>query len=111
MSTEGLEVLVQEVMAAMTTLPCWRESLTDSGTCSRTFGSWTPTAAGLPPSCSQRFFVVGATAGMAPALVEAFGFIRQGRASQKDSPAWESTTLSCGRFGPASEGYTVAMSR
>src|SRR5580692_2862493 len=52
--TEGFEVLVQEVMAAITTLPCLSESLTLRETCSWTFGSSEPMAAGLPPSCSQR---------------------------------------------------------
>ena len=58
MRTEGFEVLVHEVMEAMTTLPCLSESFTDAGTCSWTFGSSTPTAAGLPPSCSQCSLVV-----------------------------------------------------
>ena len=34
MSTEGFEVLVHEVIAAITTLPCFSESFTEAETCS-----------------------------------------------------------------------------
>ncbi len=33
-STDGFDVFVHEVIAAMTTLPCFKESFTDAGTCS-----------------------------------------------------------------------------
>ena len=106
--TDGFEVLVQDVMAAMTTLPCFSESLTLCGTCSWTLGSSTPMAAGLPPSCSQRAELVAADPLVfAPVL----GFISEGRAFWKESAAWERITRSCGRLGPARLGSTVARSR
>src|SRR5438309_10638148 len=111
MSTEGFEVLVHDVMAAITTLPCLSEFCTEAGTCSCTLGSSTPTAAGLPPSCSQcSLVVVLLTAAAVVAAAAAFGLISEGSAFSNDSPACESTTRSCGRFGPASDGSTVARS-
>src|SRR6266576_3873492 len=107
MRTEGFDVLVHEVIAAMTTLPCLSESFTEAGTCSWTFGSSTPIAPGLPPSCSHRgpFAAAGAVV-----LAAAFGLIHEGNALGNDSPACERTTRSCGRFGRASDGSTLARS-
>ena len=74
--TDGFEVFVQEVIAAMTTAPC------PIVTCS--------------PSISK--------------LDGALGFrgVRRQRSSRKASRASERITRSCGRFGPASDGTTVA---
>src|SRR5688572_4959089 len=80
--TDGLEVLVQLVMAAMTTEP-WR-----------TLGS------------------AGAVAGAAaPGGVVGFlGLISEGRAVSNDFRAPDSGTRSCGRLGPATLGSTWARS-
>src|SRR5215471_4525119 len=81
-STEGFDVLVQEVIAAITTLP-WRNAFfTSGGTCSCTFGSSTPMAAGLPPSCSQCSLVVFLFAVIAGAgtLAADFGLNSDGNA-------------------------------
>src|SRR5882724_10728738 len=78
-STDGFDVFVQLVMAAMTTLPC------------------------------RRFLAYPlelAVAGLVPLL----GLINDGKAFRNDSPAWESTTRSCGRLGPARLDSTVARS-
>src|SRR5580698_9814969 len=107
-STEGFEVFVQEVIAAITTLPCFKEFFTEAETCSCTFGSSTPIAAGLPPSASQRFSVPLFAAAAAAGLV--FGLISEGNALLNDSPACDNTTRSCGRFGPARLDSTVARS-
>ena len=86
-STEGFEVLVQEVIAAMTTLPCFSESFTRSGNMLMNLGSSTPTAAGLPPSCSQRSHCCSTEQWLVVAAVLAdFGLISEGRALLNDSP-------------------------
>src|SRR5271165_2279131 len=108
MRTEGFEVLVQLVMAAMTTLPCLREFLTEAVTCSWTLGSSTPTDVGLPPSASQRSLFITPEGG--PDLAAELGLMSEGRALLNDSPACERTTRSCGRLGPARLGSTVARS-
>ena len=41
----------------------------------------------------------------------AFAFINPGNAFSNDSPAFDNTTRSCGRFGPARLGSTVARSK
>src|SRR5580700_10771730 len=107
MRTEGFEVLVQEVIAAMTTLPCLIDFAEFAETCSITLGFSTPIAAGLPPSCSQRLEFTAAAGGFDPF----FGLIKEGRAVVKDSAALERRTRSCGRLGPARQGSTVERSR
>src|SRR5208282_5711045 len=97
--TDGFDVFVQLVIAAITTLPCC-SAWPFVETCSWTFGSSTPTAVGLPPSCSQRLTLNEASAGTATAAL-AFGLISEGNALANDSPAFDSTTRSCGRFGRA----------
>src|SRR5215475_1802062 len=81
-------------------------------------------AVGLPPSASHVFALLVAPAPLKPTsglngppaelpfpdADFAFGLIKEGNAFVKDSPACESTTRSCGRFGPASDGSTVARS-
>src|SRR5713226_3623408 len=102
--TDGFEVFVQLVIAAITTLPCFSADFTSGGTCSSTLGSSTPTAAGLPPSASQLL-------GTDDDATAAFAFINEGSARVNDSPAFESATRSCGRLGPARLGSTEARSR
>ncbi len=108
--TEGFEVLVQLVIAAITTLPSRKESFTEAGTCSSTRWFPEPTAEGLPPSCSHRPTWFTAPATVAAALAADFGLTSDGRAARNDSPACESATRSCGRFGPARLGSTVERS-
>src|SRR2546428_7613156 len=112
--TDGLEVFVQLVIAAMTTLPWLRADGTACGTCFSWRKSPTPMAVGLPPSCSHRprlLFarLAGAAAGV-DVLAADLGFINEGSACSKDSRALESGTRSCGRLGPARLGSTVARS-
>ncbi|MDT4859414.1 hypothetical protein FQZ97_939220 [compost metagenome] len=76
-STDGLEVLVQEVMAAMTTSPSPRSNFS--------------------PSTATR----GASVGREKTSP---------RAVAKAGAATVSSTRSCGRLGPASDGTTVEMS-
>src|SRR5208282_795207 len=83
--TDGFDVFVQLVIAAITTLPCC-SAWPFVETCSWTFVSSTPTAVGLPPSCSQRLTLNEASAGTATAAL-AFGLIREGNAFANDSPA------------------------
>ncbi len=99
--TSGLDVLVQEVMAAMTTWPSLRVMLSPSY--STTTSSWaaSPVIAG-PPSSSMETIVEA----RAPALL----------AKVSVSPARHSSFIavrairSWGRFGPAKDGSTVDMS-
>ena len=81
-STEGLEVLVQLVMAAITTSP------------------W-PTSNGSCPSSG----FTGTRAVSWPALPKS-----SARALPKAAQASDRSTRSCGRLGPASEPSTVEMS-
>src|SRR6185437_14897681 len=96
--TEGLEVLVQLVMAAMTTLPwcsCFFTSTSTGFSAAGASASSTPTAVGLPPSPSQRpmtgsaLLAAGAVVLAAAAATALGGLIREGRACWKDSPARE----------------------
>src|SRR4029077_12048652 len=110
--TEGFEVLVQLVMAAITTLPLRKAFFTPGGTCSSCGESSTPTAV-LPPSCSQRVSPLALTAAEAAdceIALAATGLISDGRDARNDSPAWDSATRSWGRFGPARLGSTVERS-
>src|SRR5262249_12004307 len=87
--TDGLDVLVQEVMAAMTTWPCLAGS-----------------AVGDPPGAVGPDWASSTLAG----LPSFFLTCRLGRASKNDFLAAESATRSCGRDGPASDGSTVPRS-
>ncbi len=83
--TAGLEVLVQDVMAAITTAPS------------------------VSSTVSPRTVVValpGVAALVFAARTSAIGF----SASAKLAATDPSSTRSCGRLGPASEGLTVPMS-
>src|SRR5271165_6564807 len=88
-STDGFDVLVQLVMAAITTLP-WVSALS-STTCSSTTSFCESMPAGCPPSPSQRAACLGGT--LWP------GFSKLGSACSNDLAAAESATRSCGRFG------------
>src|SRR5437868_11507583 len=103
--TDGLEVFVQLVIAAMTTLPWLRADGKSCGTCSSWRKSPTPIAVGLPPSCSQRPKLLFARLAGVAAGVDAFaqdlGFIKVGKACSKDSRALESGTRSFGSLGSA----------
>src|SRR5262249_23677201 len=110
-STDGFEVFVQLVIAAITTLPCFSALFTSADTCSSTRGSSTPTAVGFPPSASQRptcFTELSDAVTLAAGFD--FGLISDGNACRNDSPAFDNATRSCGRFGPARLGSTVARS-
>ena len=99
--TDGFEVLVQLVIAAITTLPWRRDCFTLAETCSscnvvlRRRPRW-----GLPPSCSQRSTCLDAARRSAAELRRGagfaadFGFISDGSAVGNDSPACERTTRS-----------------
>src|SRR5437899_7496372 len=79
--TDGLEVFVQLVIAAMTTLPWLRAAGTSCGTCSSWRKSPTPIAVGLPPSCSQRpkllFARLAGVAAGVNVLAADLGFIKE----------------------------------
>ena len=101
--TAGLEVLVHEVMAAITTEPswiwCWQSStqMVEEGlAASRSACGWSPPSFSKRPTWRSRSASRRDTSG--PTLSLKFCFM---------SP---SSTRSCGRRGPASEGCTVPMS-
>ena len=90
--TDGLEVLVQLVIAAITTEP-WRSSCAS------------------PPSvtCAEPAAAGSGAIGRAPA----FGFAAAsmpGSAAANDRLTSLSATRSCGRLGPARLGWTVPRS-
>src|SRR5262249_48945660 len=95
--TSGLDVLVQLVMAAMTTEP----SRTVPG------ASWTAVV-GPFPSAFSGMVVCATGAGFFAAWAVAFIF---GRASANDLRTSGRFTRSCGRAGPAMLGTTVDRSR
>src|SRR5271165_5986587 len=99
-STYGFEVLVQLVMAAITTLP-WLSALS-STTCSSATSCCESMPAGCPPSPSQRDTCFGGTCWP--------GLSSVGNACSNDLAAADSGTRSCGRLGPAMLGSTVARS-
>src|SRR2546430_7486088 len=107
--TDGFEVLVQLVIAAMTTEPCRSLQSTPSSfrsTCVRRGGAATavPPPNGWPPSASQWL-----RTSLGGAMGEV-GLTRLGRASRNARPTARSGTRSCGRRGPARLGSTVARS-
>src|SRR5215472_3919445 len=102
-STDGFEVLVQLVMAAITTLPCPNASSSPTSTSTAVAVWLSPTFGGCPPSVSQRDSCFGGTC--CP------GFNKLGKACSNDWAARDKGTRSCGRFGPAMLGSTVARSR
>ena len=83
--TEGFEVLVQEVMAAITTEPCWSERPV-----APTGAEAARSAAALP----KPFLSLGAV-----------------KSALKVSLIFGRSMRSCGRFGPETQGTTVPMSR
>src|SRR5271165_391459 len=95
-STDGLEVFVQLVIAAITTLPCF--SAWSSFTCSCTESCCESIPAGCPPSLSHRDSCLGGTCWP--------GFNKLGSAFSNDSAAADNGTRSWGRFGPAMLGST-----
>src|SRR5262245_29914057 len=109
--TDGFEVFVQLVMAAITTEPCdtwcisWLRVMATRGgrTCDAVAACAAPTAAWAPPSAVKR----------ATAFSGGFGAVLRckfGSDVAKFSFTWLSGTRSCGRVGPASDGSTVARS-
>src|SRR5690349_19866126 len=103
--TDGLDVLVQLVIAAITTEPCcnWQStSSTLRSTCVRRGGAATavPPPNGCPPSASQwlRTSVGGAIGDV--------GLTSEGSASRKARGTAPRATRSCGRRGPARLGST-----
>src|SRR5262249_51172495 len=85
--TDGLDVFVQLVIAAMTTAPCWAGRV--------------PLGTGVTgASCCNGTFA-------GPAF---FLSCRVGSAVEKDVGTHLSGTRSCGRLGPASDGSTVPRS-
>ena len=92
--TDGLEVFVQEVMAAITTEPSRTFTAVRSATASPPPSSWCSPPS---PSILARSWVAG---GSAPSW----------KASVKLSQMRASGTRSCGRLGPATLGSTVARS-
>ena len=84
--TDGFEVLVQLVIAAITTEPC-------------------RSSAGLPPSSSATFLPL--SSGVSPKPRSLTGAVS---AFWNELFMAESGTRSCGRFGPARLGSTVARS-
>ena len=119
MRTDGFEVLVQLVMAAMTTAP-WpmvAMAASDSVVAAPVGASlgWSasgsdlwadssaPTAACAPPSPSSRPSALGAVGASCLASITL-------SASSKDFFASARRTRSCGRVGPARLGSTVARS-
>ncbi len=101
--TDGFEVFVQLVIAAMTTEPCrstWSTSSMRSVACDgRAGGGATPA---WPPSPSHR------PTGSAGAAEGVTGFISDGSASANVRGTSRNPTRSCGRRGPAMLGSTVA---
>src|SRR4029077_5967913 len=102
--TEGFEVLVQLVIAAITTEPCCSLQSVPSivrSTCVRRFGGASTAVATRPPSPSQRPAFAAGAAGLTSA----------GSASWKLRGRSRNDTRSCGRRGPARLGSTVEKSR
>src|SRR2546430_5243049 len=108
--TDGFEVLVQLVIAAMTTEPCRSLQSTLSSFRSTWVGrggaaTAVPPPNGWPPSASQW---LRTSAGGA---MGELGLTRVGRASRNACPTARNATRSCGRRGPARLGSTVERSR
>src|SRR3954453_15213431 len=93
--TLGFDVFVQLVIAAMTTAPCWSSVVTAG---SATAAEAVPVVAETceEPPASAPFFEEEAIIALSPAWNPLF--------------ACFSDTRSCGRFGPARHGSTVARS-
>src|SRR6185312_7842822 len=105
--TDGFEVLVQLVMAAMTTSPCVRLRASTCLCAAGDVGSSCPAAA--PPSASMR--ASWRASGDAPLLFAlVLGTINDGNASANDFFTCPSGTRSCGRFGPATLGSILLRS-
>src|ERR1039457_1965052 len=101
--TEGLDVLVQEVIAAITTLPWSTEVWVPSSSVTRAGRD------ALVPSPEA----TGSEAGNVPSrsLSRLESETEFGRASQKAVLSSASAIRSCGRFGPAIDGTTVDRPR
>ena len=112
--TDGFDVLVQLVMAAMTTAPCRRVNVEPLYSTFTPSCSWAESSDALVATAvadnsgvaeiSVAFLTAAAAAGV-PALS-----ISPPIASRYISFARESGTRSCGRFGPARLGSTVERS-
>src|SRR5688572_27682497 len=96
MSTVGFEVLVQLVIAAITTEPCLSANVPLSVVTSLAAAS-APGAA-WPPSLTQLDTASASAPHFSPSM--AASDLRH------DGFATDSGTRSCGRFGPASDGTT-----
>src|SRR5205085_2604875 len=100
--TDGLDVFVQLVMAAMTTEP-WCSGGSGAGSA----GAW---AVGKDSSVfTASAETTSATTGSGLLLLLAVPS-RVGRAVENDFATWVNGTRSCGRRGPARLGTTVARS-
>src|SRR5262245_14249467 len=101
--TDGFDVLVQLVMAAMTTSPWCSGKLPRSVVTSRL----TPRAPGgvRLPSLTQPSIAAASAAGGVEAPTMPASDLRQTLAD------WRRGTRSCGRLGPASDGSTDDRSR
>ena len=99
--TEGLDVFVQDVMAAMATAPCRSPSSRGTATGSRT-------GASLAGKDSR---LASSTASPGPAPDGDRSASISASALWKRLRALASGTRSCGRRGPASDGSTVERSR
>ena len=109
--TDGFDVFVQLVIAAMTTDPCPKPSsrsataVPGSGwLCSTCFGDWPP------PSVVGGSLAGNDSAAASSYPVSASPPVYSSSSERKSSAALESATRSCGRFGPASEGSTSPRS-
>src|SRR4051812_36344493 len=116
--TDGFEVFVQLVIAAMTTHPWVRWPLwSPRNAAEGAVGSSTPTAVPPPPSLSRRISLLTSvpppsTIGSDFALVGGAVLVSSIIASDFSQSALAScsVTRSCGRFGPARLGSTVDRS-
>src|SRR5580704_5465221 len=115
--TDGLDVFVHDVIAAMTTDPWSTDVVVPSSSVTSTGADTRPLAfAGCSAtSCSTTPFFSGVN-GSDAGNVSAISSYRlssgtyEPRACLNESLASVSATRSCGRFGPASDGTTVARS-
>src|SRR5215472_11049726 len=101
--TDGLEVFVQDVIAAITTEPWSTVVCVPSSSVTRTGDE----------ALGSGLFETGSDAGNVPAMpLSRLGSDTNApSASRNDVFASASATRSCGRFGPASDGTTVDRSR
>ena len=101
--TDGLDVFVQEVIAAITTEPCFTMSpSTDIGVSApgSVVASVSTSTSTFPPSSSN----------LPTSLGRGSGSTWSRKAARNDAQTSARGTRSCGRFGPATEGSIAARS-